>query len=98
MTPTDDGLIEIEWLEQLDAVRWDLDGDGVVDDEANAERYFAAFPDAAEGMGCAEGCRGYELTRDLDFKSAGSYASGASERASGRAGMGGCRLVSHLQR
>ncbi|MDE2687059.1 MAG: hypothetical protein OXI16_06105 [Chloroflexota bacterium] len=25
----DDGLIEIEWLEQLDAVRWDLDGNGV---------------------------------------------------------------------
>ena len=24
----DDGLIEIEWLEQLDAVRWDLDGGG----------------------------------------------------------------------
>ena len=73
----DDGLIEIEWLEQLDAVRWDLDGDGVADDEGNAERYAAAFPDAAEGMGCAEGCRGYELTRDLDFKSAGSYAAGA---------------------
>ena len=77
----DDGLIEIEWLEQLDAVRWDLDGDGVVDDEGNAERYFAAFLDAAEvSMGCAEGCRGYELTRDLDFKSAGSYASGAVNR------------------
>ena len=73
----DDGLIEIEWLEQLDGVRWDLDGDGVVDDEGNAERYAAAFPDAAEGMGCAGGCRGYELARDLDFKSAGSYASGA---------------------
>ena len=39
----DDGLIEIEWLEQLDAVRWDLGGDGVVYDEGNAERYFAAF-------------------------------------------------------
>ena len=73
----DDGLIEIEWLEQLDAVRWDLDGDGAVDDGGNAERYASAFPDAAEGMGCAEGCRGYELTRNLDFKSAGSYASGA---------------------
>ena len=73
----DDGLIEIEWLEQLEAVRWDLDGDGVVDDGGNAEYYAVAFPDAAEGMGCAVGCRGYELTRDLDFKSAGSYASGA---------------------
>ena len=73
----DDGLIEIEWLDQLDAVRWDLDGDSVVDDGGNAEAYLAAFPDAAEGMGCADGCRGYELTRDLDFKSAGSYASGA---------------------
>ena len=73
----DDGLIEIEWLEQLDAVRWDLDGEGFADDEGNAGRYFAAFPDAAEGMGCAENCRGYELARDLDFKSAGSYASGA---------------------
>ncbi|MCY3543536.1 MAG: hypothetical protein OXH22_05795 [Chloroflexi bacterium] len=72
----DDGLIEIEWLEQLDAVRWDLDGDGFADD-GNAERYAAAFPDAAEEMGCSEGCRGYELARDLDFKSAGSYASGA---------------------
>ncbi|MDE2688298.1 MAG: hypothetical protein OXI16_12495 [Chloroflexota bacterium] len=72
----DDGLIEIEWLEQLDAVRWDLDGDGLADDEADTERYFAAFPDVAM-MGCAEGCQGYELARDLDFKSAGSYASGA---------------------
>ena len=73
----DDGLIEIEWLEQLDAVRWDLDGDGLADDGVNAERYFAAFPDAAEYMGCPDHCHGYELARDLDFKSAGSYASGA---------------------
>ena len=28
-------------------------------------------------MGCTDGCRGYELTRDLDFKKTGSYASGA---------------------
>ena len=76
----DDGLIEIEWLEQLDAVRWDLDGDGFADGGGNAERYFAAFPDAAEYMGCADGCHGYELVRDLDFKSAGSYASRAVNR------------------
>ena len=72
----DDGLIEIEWLEQLNAVRWDLDGDGLVDDENNAEGYLAAFPGAEEEMGCADGCQGYELTRDLDFQSASSYASG----------------------
>ena len=72
-----DGLIEIEWLEQLNAVRWDLDGDGVVDDESNADAFSAAFQDAAEGMGCENGCQGYELTRNLNFRSAGSYASGA---------------------
>ena len=72
----DDGLIEIEWLEQLNAIRWDLEGNGIVDDNSNAEAYSAAFPDAAEGMGCVDGCRGYELARDMDFKSAGSYASG----------------------
>lgn len=72
----DDGLIEIEWLEQLDAVRWDLDGDGLTDDDVDAERYLAAFPYAAEYMGCPDRCEGYELARDLDFKSAGSYAAG----------------------
>ena len=72
-----DGLIEIEWLEQLNAIRWDLDGDGVVDDESNTSAYSETFPGATEGMGCVEGCRGFELTRDLDFKSTGSYASGA---------------------
>ena len=72
----DDGLIEIEWLEQLNAVRWDLDGDGVVDDGGNAETYSKAFPDGAEGMGCADSCLGYELTRDLNFKSADSYVTG----------------------
>ena len=73
----DDGLIEIKWLEQLNAIRWDLDGDGHIDDGGNAGIYLEAFPDAVENMGCAEGCTGYELTKDLDFNSPGSYASGA---------------------
>ena len=73
----DDGLIEIQNLEQLNAVRWDLDGDGEVDSEANRDAYAAAFQGVASGMGCADsGCVGYELARDLDFDDAGSYASG----------------------
>ena len=70
----DDGLIEISYLEQLDAVRWDLYGKGEPSDEG---AYRAAFPNAARNMGCRELCAGYELTRSLDFRSAGSYASKA---------------------
>ena len=75
-----DGLIEIATLEQLDAVRLDLDGDGVEDALAAQDRYFEAFPDAVRDMGCKTGCTGYELTRDLDFDEAGSYASGRVDR------------------
>ena len=76
----DDGLIEIATLEQLDAVRLDLDGDGVEDALVNQVRYFEAFPDAVRDMGCVTGCTGYELTRDLDFDDPASYASGRADR------------------
>ena len=76
----DDGLIEIQWLEQLDAVRWDLDGDGFADDGANAERYFAAFPNAAEYMGCPDHCYGYELARDLGLQERGELCVGRGQR------------------
>ena len=62
-----DGLIEIRTLAQLNAVRWDVDGDGLVTDNVNtadideAAIYEAAFPQAAIGMGCPSGCTGYEL-------------------------------------
>lgn len=59
----DDGLIEIRSLAQLDAIRYDLDGSGSENDA-----YVAAFPGAAEGMGCpSSGCSGYELANNLDF-------------------------------
>ena len=77
-----DGLIEISNLAQLDAVRYDLNGDGVVDssfddestadtDESEDEKaaYAAAFP-VAEGKSVCLAeypCTGYELTADLDF-------------------------------
>ena len=67
-----DGLIEIEFLEQLDAIRYDLDGDGIADDDSGVEAYDSAFP----GMVC-NNCNGYELARPLDLNHADSYASGA---------------------
>ena len=111
----DDGLIEIVTLAQLDAVRRDLDGDGVPAGSGaaaagaaaaagsgagagsgasvatgaeipggsaapGAAAHAAAFPDAAEGMGCpAGGCLGYELAADLDFDTDGSGAADAGD-------------------
>ncbi len=82
-SPTDydsdnDSLIEIAHLEQLDAIRWDLNGDGIADNPTNADSYATAFPGADEGIDCPDNhCVGYELTRSLDFDDAFSYASGA---------------------
>ncbi len=69
-----DGLIEIEFLEQLDAIRYDLDGDGVPEDATKGE-YAAAYPVSGEEVVC-NNCNGYELARQLDFTAADSYASG----------------------
>ena len=68
-----DGLIEIEYLEQLDAVRYDLDGDGIADD-ADTMEYETVFPVVGSQAVCGDGCRGYELTRSLDFQDTGSYS------------------------
>ncbi len=60
----DDSLIDVDTLAKLDAIRWDLDGDGAATDAG----YSIAFPTPQAGMGCpSAGCRGYELTADLDF-------------------------------
>ena len=68
-----DGLIEVRTLAQLDAVRHDLDGNGVPA-EAGADAHAAAFAGAVGGLSCAgaAGCRGYELAADLDFDTNGS--------------------------
>ncbi len=71
-----DGLIEVSNLEQLNAMRYDLNGDGRPDRDSSAEAYAAAFPDAAAGTVCpGNNCFGYELTRPLDFCDRASYAS-----------------------
>ena len=65
-----DGLIEIDNLAQLNAVRWDLNADGTPDNSSHTASYAAAYPNAADDMGCpSDGCDGYELDADLDFDS-----------------------------
>ena len=65
----DDGLIEIDDLEGLNAIRHQLDGTGYRESET--------APKIATG--CPNNrCRGYELTRNLDFNDGNSYSSTAN--------------------
>ena len=59
----ENNFIDITTLEQLNAIRNDLNGDGKVDKGANATTYGEAFG----APSCPTGCKGYELTEDLDF-------------------------------
>ena len=88
-----DGLIEIDTLAQLNAVRHDLDGDGSVAAGAPLTAYDAAFGErittAAALMGCPSGtCTGYELAADLDFDTDGdgSTHDGMGASATGDSG------------
>ena len=71
-----DGLIEISSLAQLNAMRYDPNGNGVTP----APIYAAAFPNAMPGMGCPyPGCTGYELIADLDFDTNGNGEADAGD-------------------
>ena len=82
---TDDAsLINVASLAQLDAIRWDLDGDGTADnptdstdpDDANAQTRGAAYTATFPSVTCpTDGCTGYELMNDLNF-SGSKWASG----------------------
>ena len=73
----DDGLIEISSLTQLDAMRWDVDGDGYSD---HGGPLHEGFPNPLLGMGCPRsGCIGYELTSDLDFDTNGNGRADAGD-------------------
>ena len=89
----DDGLIEITTLDQLNAVRHDLDGNGDPASGAGATAYDDAFlfriTAAGTRMGCPSGtCAGYELAADLDFDTDGDGAaySGTGAAATGDTG------------
>ena len=62
----DDGLIEIRSIDDLDAMRYVRDGSG----------YQKSSTASKITTGCPEdGCKGYELTKDLDFNDNDSYSS-----------------------
>ena len=81
-----DKLIDISTLAQLNAIRFDLNGDGVVDsdvDDVGAQAYAAAFGLGADEVACASGCFGYELTNSLDFRNGSTNPSEFSVWAEG---------------
>ena len=84
-----DGLIEIGSLDQLNAVRWDLDGNGSPS-TGNEDAYSAAFPVADEGSVCPADttCTGFELTADLDFDENGDGEITAADAAYWNEGAG----------
>ena len=74
----DDGLIEIYYLEDLDAIRHRPNGDGYSYDGVSVNT-----------SGCELGvCNGYELHRDLDFESDTSYSSTSNKIVWARSGSG----------
>ena len=68
----DPNLTNITTLEQLDAMRYDLDGDGRPSSsgEIKWKAAFSSPPDCANTATCT----GYELMANLDFEDADSYA------------------------
>ena len=77
--PDDDGLIDVDSLDKLNAIRHDLNGDGLPASTGTYAAYAGAFPGAdvtaptssPTRMGCPATCEGYELTADLDFAADG---------------------------
>ncbi len=75
----DDGLIEICYLEDLDAIRYQLDGTG----------YKASRSATKITTGCPEkGCKGFELTRNLDFNENDSYRLASTKKSEWTTGGG----------
>ena len=84
----DDGLLEVANLAQLNAIRWDLDGDG----SSTEAGYATAFADAVTGMGCpTTGCTGYELTQAIWTSTPTAAAQWMPRTTIGTAAMAGRR-------
>ena len=82
----DDGYIDVKTHQQLNAIRYDVNGNGARDSVTTTvwANYTSAFPNAATGMGCKltdhdsnsqtadqPTCVGYELMNDIDLDTDG---------------------------
>ena len=78
-----DGLIDVTNLEQLDAIRFDLNGDGMIDESVSMSdsiSYEMAFSIGRRGVvSCTDGCRGYGLMTSLDFEDADGSGPGTDK-------------------
>ena len=61
-------MINITTLAQLNAIRYDLNGDGRADAPSDASAYETAFGLLRDDVACVSGCEGYELMNALDFR------------------------------
>ena len=81
----DNGLIDVDTAARLNAIRWDLNGDGALDagtSSSDTMAYRTAFPNAMSRMGCPpSGCTGYELTGDLTLTERWATPIGADRNA-----------------
>ena len=64
-----DNYIEVSTHAQLNAIRYDLSGDG--NPESGRTAWRSAFPNADDDVGCAATCTGYELTGNIDIDTNG---------------------------
>ena len=87
-------LIDVTTLDRLDAIRYDLNGDGRVDAHANlmdSMAYEAAFGLPRKGsVICIGGCTGYELMNDLDFNDTDAIMPGDQPSAWSQDCVTGC--------
>ena len=93
-TPTDNPvLIDITTLDQLYAIRYDVDGDGVPDaatQDTEKAAYRTAFNLGGANNTCVGGCEGYELMEALDFNDADGSGSGTEPSKWAKGCTSGC--------
>ena len=84
-----DGLIELCYLEDVDAIRHKLDGSGFLSTSASSSMSASTTTTVGcGGGGSGDKCFGYELVRDLDFNEDDSYRNATANMSTWTTGEG----------